>query len=132
MGGGIIHPSGSTISSQKLVMSPSAMPTGPSLMNVVVAKKSTETNQHKEEDKYSTLPEHPQTEMLPEAAALSATNIDDASNETLSSLKDSLPFPNKSLKSSSYKDKSNRDQKSKVAKQKNKKNPSKFKGIWNE
>ena len=110
-------------------MSPSAMPTAPSLMNVVVAKKSTETNKHKQEDEYSTLPEHPQTEILPEAAALSASNIDDASNETLSSLKDSLLSSHKSLKSSSYKGKSNRDQKSKAAKKNGKKNPSKLKGI---
>ena len=129
LGGGIIHPSGSTVSSQKLVMSPSAMPTAPSLMNVVVAKKSTETSNHKQEDEYSTLPEHPQTEILPEAAALSASNIDDASNETLSSLKDSLLSSHKSLKSSSYKGKSNRDQKSKAAKKNGKKNPSKLKGI---
>ena len=110
-------------------MSPSAMPRDPSLMNVVVAKKSTETNQHKQEDEYSTLPQHPQTEMLPEAAALSATNTDDASNETLSSLKDSLPSSHKSLKSSSYKGKSDRDQKSRTAKQNDKKKPSKLKGI---
>ena len=128
--GGGIHHSGSTISSQKLVMSPTAMPPEPSLMNVMVVKenKGTLPNPHEREHDFTTLPQHLHPEMLPVAAALSASNLDDASNETLSSSKDrSYPSP-KSAKSSSYKGKSNRDQTSNISKQNGKKKTSKLKG----
>ena len=107
------------------------MPPDPSIMNVMVVKNNKRTslpNLHKREYDSTTLPQHLQPEMLPEAAALSASNLADASNETTSSLKDSLHSSLKSVKSSSYKGKPNRDQTSKFSNQNGKSKTSKLKG----
>ena len=130
MGSGIIPPSGSTISSQKLVMSPSALPPDPNIMNVMAVKENEATNRPKREFDSITLPNTLQAETLPEAAALSATYSDDASNKTLSSLKDPLNSSRNSIKSLSSKGKANRDQNSKSSKQNRKQKTSKLKGIF--
>ena len=129
MGSGIIPPSGSTISSQKLVMSPTALPPDPNIMNVMAVKENEATNRPKREFDSITLPNTLQPETLPEAAALSATYSDDASNKTLSSLKDPLNSSRNSIKSLSSKGKANRDQSSKSSKKDRKQKKSKLKGI---
>ena len=129
MGSGIIPPSGSTISSQKLVMSPTALPPDPNIMNVMAVKENEATNRPKRDFDSITLPNTLQPETLPEAAALSATYSDDASNKTLSSLKDPLNSSRNSIKSLSSKGKANRDQNSKSSKQNRKQKTSKLQGI---
>ena len=125
-----IHPSASTISTPKMLSSPTALPPSPSIMNINVVETIERYVKSEQPGNDGTLDIEHQQNVLPEASALSSYKSEVSSNETISSLSvtESLGAQ-KFITASPYEGKLQRDQPSKSSKITGKNNRSNNKGI---
>ena len=125
-----IHPSAATISTPKILSSPTALPPSPSIMNINVVETIERYVKSEKPGNDGTLDTEHQQNGLPEASALSSYESEVSSNETISSLSvtESLGAQ-KFITASPYEGKLQRDQPSKSSKITGKNNRSNNKGI---
>ena len=125
-----IHPSAATISTPKILSSPTALPPSPSIMNINVVDTIERYVKSEQPGNDGTLDIEHQQNVLPEASALSSYKSEVSSNETISSLSvtESLGAQ-KFITASPYEGKLQRDQPSKSSKITGKNNRSNNKGI---